>query len=75
MLGDIDAVRAYLDDVLILTKGTFKDHLKQVQEVLKRLQTAGLKVNANKSSFGVHEVEYLGYIINCASNRPEKYGC
>jgi hypothetical protein len=28
-----------------------------------RLQQAGLKVNAKKSSFGAHELEYLGYKI------------
>ena len=71
MLGDIDAVRAYLDDVLVLAKGNFKDHLTQVQEVLKRLQKAGLKVNADKSSFGVHEFEYLGYIINREGIKPD----
>ena len=35
----------------------------QLEEVLTRLQKASLKVNAKKSFFGRHELEYLGYWI------------
>eukprot|EP00979_Chaetoceros_neogracilis_P014912 scaffold5028_cov226-Chaetoceros_neogracile.AAC.1 len=29
LLGDLEYIRAYLDDVLVLSKGTFKEHLQQ----------------------------------------------
>ena len=42
-------VRAYIDDLLVLTKCLFSDHLAVVKSVFKKLKEAGLKVNANKS--------------------------
>jgi hypothetical protein len=48
-------VRAYIDDLLIITKGTYLEHLKKLATVLTRLQQAGLKVNANKSWFAQEE--------------------
>ena len=40
-----------LDDVLILNKGSFKGHIEQLRECSRRIQNAGLKVNAKKCSF------------------------
>jgi hypothetical protein len=72
LLGDLDSVRAYIDDVLILTKdASFEKHLDQVRVVLSRMQKAGLRINAEKSSFGINEVEYLGYIITKEGVRPD----
>jgi len=34
------------DDLLVITKGTFEEHLKSLETILQRLQEAGLKVNA-----------------------------
>ena len=45
-------VHAYIDDVLVITKNNFEDHLKALGRVLKRLTEAGLKVNVEKSFFG-----------------------
>ena len=43
MLQEIDGVIIYLDDILI-TGPTEMDHLKSLEEVLKRLDKAGLRV-------------------------------
>jgi hypothetical protein len=56
-------VRAYIDDLLVITRGTLEDHLEKLREVLRRLHEAGLKVNAAKPFFCTHEIEYLGYIL------------
>ena len=63
LMGDLEYVRAYIDDLLILTKGSFMDHLQKLSEVLSRLQQEGLKVNAKKSFFAHSQLEYLGYWI------------
>ena len=60
----LEFVRAYIDDLLCITKGSFEDHLSKLREVLKRLQGAGLKVNARKCFWGTNETEYLGYILS-----------
>ena len=71
LLGDLDSVRAYIDDVLILSKDSFEGHLNQVRIVLSRMAKAGLRINAKKSSFGINEVEYLGYIITKEGIKPD----
>jgi hypothetical protein len=48
---------------LVITRGTLEDHLEKRREVLRRLCDAGLKVNATKSFFCTHKIEYLGYIL------------
>jgi hypothetical protein len=54
---------SYLDDLLILTNSSFKDHLLKLEMVLARLSTAGMRVNIPKSKFFAEQIEYLGYWI------------
>jgi hypothetical protein len=42
-----------------------------METVLIRLCDAGLKVNAAKSSFCAHEIEYLGYILTREGIKPQ----
>ena len=70
LMSDIEYARAYIDDLLIISNGSFEDHLKKVEVVLQRLQDAGLKVNASKSFFAQTELEYLGYWISRDGIRP-----
>jgi Reverse transcriptase (RNA-dependent DNA polymerase) len=63
-------VQTYIDDLLTLTKGTFKDHLEKLERVLYRLRQAGLKINGNKSFFAKTELEYLGYWITRDGIKP-----
>ena len=39
-------VRVYIDEVLVMTKNNFKDHLKSFEKVLLRLAEVGLKVKS-----------------------------
>jgi hypothetical protein len=41
----IEYVTTYLDDLLILTNNSFKDHLLKLEMVLARLSTSGMRVN------------------------------
>ena len=70
LFDGLDTIRVYLDDLLHITKGSFSDHLEKLDEILSRIQDAGLKVNAKKSFFGKGEVEYLGYVINREGIQP-----
>ena len=69
MVG-LEFARAYIDDLLIVSKGNFETHLDHLEQVLTRLAEAGLKINASKSSFCCDELEYLGYLINREGVRP-----
>ena len=59
LLSDLEYVRAYIDDLLIITNLSYEDHLDKLDEVLTRVEKAGLKVNAKKSFFAKGELEYL----------------
>ena len=54
---------AYVDDILIFTSGSRKQHREHVHQVLERLNEAGLQVNINKCKFKVKSMKYLGFII------------
>jgi hypothetical protein len=70
LVEDLEFCRAYIDDLLILSKGNWSQHLEHLETVFQRLQSAGLKVNAKKSFFGRPELEYLGYWITRQGIQP-----
>ena len=70
LMDGLENVSAYLDDCLTFTKGSFDDHLKQVEQVLERLKQANLKVNLPKSSFAKKEFKYLGFWVSPEGIRP-----
>lgn len=70
LMKGLDFVRTYIDDLLVITNGTFEEHLEKLNQVLERLDEAGLKVNAGKSSFCQHELEYLGYWVTREGIKP-----
>lgn len=61
---------AYLDDIIIASE-TFEDHLKHIEQVLKRLKEAGLSINREKSVFCRSEVKYLGVLVNRDGVKPD----
>ena len=71
LMASLEYVRAYIDDLLIITRGTLDDHIEKIKIVLARLRDAGLKVNAAKSFFCTHEIEYLGYILTREGIKPQ----
>ncbi len=71
LMASLEFVRAYMDDLLIITRRTLDEHLQKMETVLTRLHDARLKVNAAKSSFCAHEIEYLGYILTREGIKPQ----
>jgi hypothetical protein len=67
LMEDLEYCRAYIDDLLILSRGDWEQHLEHLEKVLAK---AGLKVNAKKSFFGKTELEYLGYWISSNGIQP-----
>ena len=58
LLGNIDEINIYIDDVLVLFKESFYNHTDQLIFILPRLRAVGLKVNPPKWSFGLKEITY-----------------
>jgi hypothetical protein len=60
-----------LDDILI-SGCSEEQHLKNLGEVLKRLERAGLRAKREKCIFMATSVEYLGYRIDASGIHPLK---
>ena len=71
LIGDIKGVRTYINDILCIEKGSFAQHIKQLEEIFRRFHKAGLKVNAANCSFRLKEIPYLGYIISVDGVKPD----
>ena len=59
LMHSLEYVRVSLVFLLIITMGTFEDHFTCLEEVLKRLQKAKLRVNMCKYNFAQDKVDYL----------------
>jgi hypothetical protein len=46
LMESLEYVKAYLDDLLCISRSSLEDHLKKLEEVLRCIRNAGLKVNA-----------------------------
>ncbi len=70
-MENLEYVRAYLDDLLCISRSSLEDHVNKLEEVLRRLCDTGLKDNADKSTFCALEIEYLGYILTRDGIKPQ----
>ena len=69
LLQGIDGVVVYLDDILV-TGSTEESHLQALDEVLSRLDKAGLRVKQSKCEFLRKSVTYLGHRIDADGLHP-----
>jgi hypothetical protein len=71
LMKSSEFVRAYLDDLLCISKLSLEDHLEKLEVVLRQLHDAGLKNNAAKSTFCALEIEHLGYALTRDGIKPQ----
>lgn len=53
----------YIDDILI-TGSMEQEHLSNIDEVLQRLENAGMQLKREKCAFLLPPVSYLGHVIS-----------
>ena len=58
-----DSVLFYADDLLIASDGTIEDHLRILNEVLRRLKNANLKLRPQKLLIAKDTIEFLGMVF------------
>ena len=61
----------FMDDILVYTE-TWQEHLKVMEEILKRLDEAGLTANPKKCEFGRRSVEFLGHKLSNGNIQPSE---
>lgn len=69
ILQGLKHVCVYLDDILI-TGPTEEAHLQNLDTVLTRLESAGMRLKRNKCAFLLPTVEYLGHKISAQGLQP-----
>ena len=62
--------RAYMDELLILTKGDWTNHVEKSELNINRLKGKGLKCHIEKSFFGQTEMKYLGFWVTYDGVKP-----
>ena len=49
LMEGLDYIQCYLDDLLTLSDRSYKDYLNKIEQVMKHLQSVGLKVRAKNA--------------------------
>ena len=72
LLRDLNEwVTCYFDDIAIFSD-SWKEHVSMIDQVCKRLNEAGFKVNPNKCFWAKQEVPFLGYLMTPDGLKPLK---
>ena len=61
---------AWLDNIIIVTRGSKQDHEKKLFDVLDKLEKAGYRASKKKSEFFMKETKWLGHEINENGIKP-----
>ena len=70
ILGGMDGVVCLIDDILAF--GTTRvEHDRRLDQVLKRLLSAGLTLNAGKCEFSKTEIRFLGHVVSNQGISPD----
>ncbi|CAB0007775.1 unnamed protein product [Nesidiocoris tenuis] len=65
----LNFVFPFIDDCLVASS-SLEEHQRHLEEVFRRLDTYGLRINVSKCVFGQDQLEFLGYLITPAGVLP-----
>ena len=63
---------AWLDDIIVVTRGDREDHEKKLFDVLKKLEDAGYRASERKLEFFKNKMKWLGHEIDENGIKPNK---
>ncbi|KAJ8375109.1 hypothetical protein SKAU_G00056890 [Synaphobranchus kaupii] len=70
ILKDLQGVQCYLDDIIVSAM-TAEEHDKRLTVVLRRIESAGLKLNLSKCNFRKTELSFLGHTVSEKGLQPD----
>ena len=70
MLGNLDFVKIYLDDILIHSPSV-EAHKEHLRTVFTKLENENVSVNWEKTRLLQDQVKYLGHLISAAGIKPD----
>lgn len=63
VLSGLNGVGCYLDDIIVTGKND-EEHLRNLEQVIKKLDNFGLKLKESKCSFFQDSIQYLGWVVD-----------
>ena len=63
---------AWLDNIIVVTRGNKQDHEKKMFDVLNKLEKAGYRANKKKSEFFMNRIKWLGHEIDENGIKPNE---
>jgi hypothetical protein len=69
LLKDIPGVSVAMDDIAVTGKNQ-SEHMRNLREVLRRLEEAGLRLKLEKCRFFMPSIDYMGVVIDCKGIHP-----
>ena len=69
-LGNLPNTYVFLDDILIVTRGSQEKHFEIVKQVLRKLDNANTRKKWEKCKFAAEEIEWLGYNLSQTGIKP-----
>ena len=69
VVRSLEGVFVYVDDILVASKNE-KNHEHHLSALFTRLELSGLVISPEKSTFGVKQVDFLGYQLSATGLSP-----
>ena len=63
-LGNLLNTYVFLDDILIVTRGSQEKHFEVVKRKLKKIDNANIRLKWEKCKFAAEEIDWLGYKLS-----------
>jgi hypothetical protein len=67
----MENIICFIDNIALITNGSFENHLNQLDEILQRLKENNLQVNGDKSSFCAIEAKFPGFVFTRQGVKPQ----
>ena len=70
IFSEFPQAHAFIDDILVVTKGTEIEHISDVEKILRKLDRENMSSKLTKCQFARKECEWLGHKITCNGITP-----
>ena len=71
ILDGLDNVKVYVDDIIIFTKVSLKEHTRVIKSVLDRLERWNIRTRMDKCAFFYKQIQILGHIVDSDGIEPD----
>ena len=69
-LVGLSSTCCFLDDIIVVTKGSKESHIEYVYNYLRKLDADNLRINLSKCHFAKHQINWLGHTFSQKGVEP-----